>query len=49
MQDAFGRIYQQADKVGRMDSNLITYLRESDRRYNETKSTKQTRKTRETR
>ncbi len=33
-------IYQQADKVGKMVSNLITYLRESERRYNETKQTK---------
>ena len=43
--DAFEDIYGQADKVGKMDSNLITYLRESDRRYNETKKTKKTRKT----
>ena len=42
---AFDDIYGQADKVGKMDSNLITYLRESDRRYNETKKTKKTRKT----
>jgi len=35
------QIYQQAEKVGKMDSNLITYLRESDRRYNETRQTKQ--------
>jgi len=42
-QGAFDRIYQQADKVGKMDSNLITYLRESDRRYAETRKTKQTR------
>jgi four helix bundle protein len=42
-QEAFDRIYQQANKVGRMDSNLITYLRESDRRYTETRKTKKTR------
>jgi len=41
-QETFGQIYQQAEKVGKMDSNLITYLRESDRRYNETKKTKKT-------
>ncbi len=38
--ETFDQIYQQADKVGKMDSNLITYLRNSDRRYNETKKTK---------
>jgi hypothetical protein len=38
----FDDIYEQADKVGKMDSNLITYLRESDRRYNETQKTRQT-------
>jgi hypothetical protein len=43
------RIYQQADKVGRMDSNLITYLRESDRHYTETRKTKKTRETKQTR
>jgi four helix bundle protein len=48
-QDAFDRIYQQADKVGKMDSNLITYLRESDRKFTETRKTKPTRSTRETR
>jgi len=42
-QETFDRIYQQAEKVGKMDSNLISYLRECDRRYNETKKTKQTR------
>lgn len=42
-QDTFDRIYQQADKVGRMDSNLITYLRESDRKFNESRKTKKTR------
>ncbi len=41
-QETFDRIYQQAEKVGRMDSNLITYLRECDKRYIETKKTKQT-------
>jgi len=41
-QEAFDQIYQQADKVGKMDSSLITYLRESDRRYNETRKTKKT-------
>jgi four helix bundle protein len=40
--DVFDDIYEQADKVGKMDSNLITYLRESDRRYNETQKTRQT-------
>jgi four helix bundle protein len=42
-QETFDRIYRQADKVGRMDSNLITYLRESDRHYTETRKTKKTR------
>jgi four helix bundle protein len=42
-QETFDRIYQQADKVGRMDSNLITYLRESDLRYTETRKAKKTR------
>jgi len=41
-QEVFDQIYQQAEKVGKMDSNLITYLRESDRHYTETKKTKQT-------
>jgi hypothetical protein len=41
-QGTFDRIYQQAEKVGKMDSNLIAYLRECDRRYTETKKTKQT-------
>jgi len=40
--ETFDSIYQQADKVGKMVSNLITYLRECDRRYNETKQTKKT-------
>jgi len=43
IQDEFDRIYRQADKVGRMDSNLIIYLRESDRHYIETRKTKKTR------
>jgi len=47
-QEAFDRIYQQAEKVGRMDSNLITYLRESDRHYKETKSTRKTKSTKQT-
>lgn len=37
--ETFDRIYQQADKVGKMDSNLISYLRECDRKYAETKKT----------
>ena len=41
-QETFDRIYEQAEKVGRMDSNLITYLRECDKRYIETKKTKKT-------
>lgn len=41
-QEIFDRIYQQAEKVGKMDSNLITYLRECDRRYTETKKTRKT-------
>jgi len=41
-QETFDRIYQQADKVGRMDSNLITYLRENDQHYAETRKTKKT-------
>jgi len=47
-QETFDRIYQQAEKVGKMDSNLITYLRESDRHYNETKSTRKTKSTKQT-
>lgn len=46
--ETFDRIYQQAEKVGRMDSNFITYLRESDRRYSETKSKRKTKRTKET-
>lgn len=41
-QETFDRIYQQTEKVGRMDSNLITYLRECDKRYSETKKTRKT-------
>jgi four helix bundle protein len=41
-QETFDRIYEQAEKVGRMDSNLITYLRECDKRYSETKKTRKT-------
>ena len=41
-QEIFNRIYQQAEKVGKMDSNLITYLRESDKKYSETKNAKKT-------
>ncbi len=41
-QETFGRIYQQAEKVSRMDSNLITYLRESDKKYSETRKTRKT-------
>lgn len=41
-QETFDRIYQQAEKVGKMDSNLISYLRESDRKFNEAKKTKKT-------
>ena len=48
-QETFDRIYEQAEKVGRMDSNLITYLRECDKRYIETKKTKQTKWTKKTR
>jgi len=48
-QETFDRIYQQADKVGKMDSNLISYLRESDRKFNETRKTKKTKETRQTR
>ena len=47
-QESFGGIYQQAEKVGRMDSNLIPYLRESERRYSETKSARKTKQTKET-
>jgi len=50
--EVFDAIYQQADKVGKMDSNLITYLRENIHRYESrarTRKTKQTRETRETR
>jgi four helix bundle protein len=38
-QETFDRIYQQAEKVGKMDSNLITYLRECDKKYSEAKKT----------
>ena len=48
-QEVFDRIYRQAEKVGKMDSNLINYLRESERRYSEAKSTRKTKQTRETR
>jgi four helix bundle protein len=41
-QETFDRIYQQAEKVGRMDSNLITYLRECVKRYSETKKARKT-------
>ena len=41
-QQIFDRIYQQAEKVGKMDSNLITYLRECDKKYSETKKAKKT-------
>ena len=47
-QEIFDRIYQQAEKIGRMDSNLITYLRECDKRYSETKKTRKTKQTKET-
>jgi four helix bundle protein len=46
-QEIFDRIYQQAEKIGRMDSNLITYLRECDKRYSETKKTRKTKQTKE--
>jgi len=42
-QETFDRIYQQAEKVGKMDSNLITYLRESDRKFTETRKSRKTR------
>ncbi len=41
-QETFYRICQQAEKVGKMDSNLISYLRECDRKFNETRKTKKT-------
>jgi four helix bundle protein len=41
-QETFDRIYQQSEKVGRMDSNLITYLRECVKRYSETKKARKT-------
>ena len=41
-QEAFDRIYQQAEKVGKMDSNIITYLRECDKKYSQTRKTKKT-------
>jgi len=47
-QEIFDRIYQRAEKIGRMDSNLITYLRECDKRYSETKKTRKTKQTKET-
>ena len=39
-QETFDRIYQQVDKAGKMCSSLITYLRECDRKYAETKQTR---------
>jgi four helix bundle protein len=48
-QETFDRIYQKAERVGKMDSTLITYLRESDRKFTETRKTRQTRSTREAR
>ena len=41
-QETFDRIYQQSEKVGRMDSNLITYLRECVKKYSETKKARKT-------
>jgi len=41
-QETFDKIYQQAEKVGRMDSNLITYLRECVKKYSETKKARKT-------
>ena len=45
-QATFGRIYQQADKVCRMDSSLITYLRKRTKTYDQTRQTRKTRQTR---
>jgi four helix bundle protein len=45
-QEVFTQIYQQADKVGKMNSNLITYLLKSNRNFTPTKQTRQTRQTR---
>ncbi len=44
-QERFVRVYQQAEKVAKMVSKLITYLIECNRRYVQTKQTKQTKKT----
>lgn len=41
-QEIFDRICKKAEKVGKMDSNLITYLRECDKKYFETKKAKKT-------
>ena len=44
-QETFDRIYQQVDKVGKIASNLITYLRENIQRFQSAKKTKQTKQT----
>lgn len=43
--ERFNKVYQQAEKVAKMISNLITYLIEYNRRYAQTKKTKQTKET----
>jgi len=40
--ERFNKVYQQAEKVAKMISNLITYLIEYNRRYVQTKKTKET-------
>jgi four helix bundle protein len=39
-QETFDSIYQQSEKVAKMDSNLISYLRECDKKYALTKKTR---------
>ena len=44
--DIFDAVYNQTNKVGKMVSNLISYLFECNRRFQKTKKTKKTKKTR---
>ncbi len=40
IKETFDKIYEQAKKVAKMDSNLISYLRECDKKYAITKKQK---------
>ena len=44
-QKTFENIYNQAEKVSRLDSGLITYLLKNERRYKKRKSTQRTQET----